>query len=652
MKKSYYFWLLPLALFFASLWVSSYKPAPLSFPSIPDRVKEAYLHDLRLLEKQTFTLSQASKGLVEGTEKLDKVQALFIDCRKTFKKIEFLAEYLDPEYVKKYINGAPLPRLSTDDNRMIEAPEGLQTIEELLFSENPLEESEKIISLTRRLHNNVKLFVPFQARTPVYHQFIFEAARLQLIRVFTLSLTGFDTPVASDGIEEARISLSAIADIIAEYQDLIDEKSNSDNQLTEQFQGAIQYLEAHPDFDSFDRLHFLTNYINPLFEQLWLAHRALGIPTQKETTLGNFAKPINQEATNIFANNLLNPFFFADQTEKQYRPEAVELGKLLFFDPILSENNERSCASCHQPEKAFTDGLTKSIANGFDGTVSRNSPTLINAVYSPRLFYDMRAEKLEKQIHHVVFDPKEFDTNFRKIFDRLNQSPEYQALFKAAYPELGNNPVHQYSLTSALGAYIISLRGFNSPFDQYVRGEKEELPESVKRGFNLFMGKAACGTCHFAPTFTGLVPPQFKEMESEILGVPASTDTINPELDPDLGRAAGRIKEGFHIYAHSFKTSTVRNIEQTAPYMHNGVYQTLEEVMDFYNKGGGTGLGLDVPDQTLPPDPLGLDKQEISDIIDFMKALNNTNAPEKAPERLPSFPDGSPYNGRKVGGVY
>ena len=378
----------------------------------------------------------------------------------------------------------------------------------------------------------------------------------------------------------------------------------------------------------------------------------MGIPTKKETLPGNVKLSVNYSANNIFSDDLLNPFFYTEQVESQYNEKVVELGKYLFFDPILSENNERSCASCHNPEKAFTDGQKKSIANGFKGTVQRNSPTLINAVYSPRVFHDLRAEKIEKQIHHVVFDEKEFNTDFSKIFTRLRQSPEYQQLFKDAYPNMGPKPMHQFTLTAALAAYIVSLKSFNSPFDQYVRGESNDLPEDVKRGFNLFMGKAACGTCHFAPTFAGLVPPAYQEMESEILGVPATIDTINPEIDPDLGRAAARIKEGFYIYAHSFKTATLRNVELTAPYMHNGVYETLEEVMDFYNKGGGAGLGLDVPDQTLPPDPLGLNQQDISDIIAFMRALTNVEKAEEKPDRLPAFPEGSPFNERVIGGVY
>ena len=126
----------------------------------------------------------------------------------------------------------------------------------------------------------------------------------------------------------------------------------------------------------------------------------------------------------------------------------------------------------------------------------------------------------------------------------------------------------------------------------------------------------------------------------------------NPVLDPDVGRAGGLMQEGQVIYDGSFKTVTVRNVELTGPYMHNGVYESLEEVMDFYNRGGGVGLGLDVPYQTLPPDPLGLTQEEIADMIAFMKSLTYSGNVLGQPERLPAFPEDSPWHTRTIGGKY
>lgn len=144
---------------------------------------------------------------------------------------------------------------------------------------------------------------------------------------------------------------------------------------------------------------------------------------------------------------------------------------------------------------------------------------------------------------------------------------------------------------------------------------KEEI-----EGFNLFTGKAACATCHFPPTFNGTVPPKFKETEFENLGITKTTNFKHPVLDEDPGMYYPyevEERRGF------FKTSTVRNIALTAPYMHNGAFNTLEEVLEFYNLGGGQGIGLNVPYQTLPPDTLELTDIEVNSIIAFMQTLTD-----------------------------
>ena len=161
----------------------------------------------------------------------------------------------------------------------------------------------------------------------------------------------------------------------------------------------------------------------------------------------------------------------------------------------------------------------------------------------------------------------------------------------------------------------------NSKFDNYMRGDLTAMNEQEVLGFNLFMGKAKCGTCHFVPLFSGAVPPLFDKMESEVLGVPATTDTINAQIDADSGK--------YHLYKmphqlHSFKTPGLRNVELTAPYMHNGVYKTLEEVIRFYDRGGGAGLRLEVQNQTLPPDKLLLTNEEQNALVSFLKALTDT----------------------------
>ena len=214
---------------------------------------------------------------------------------------------------------------------------------------------------------------------------------------------------------------------------------------------------------------------------------------------------------------------------------------------------------------------------------------------------------------------------------------------------MSDTSITKFGITRALATYMRTLIGMNARFDQYIRGDLQEIESSVKRGFNLFMGKAACGTCHFAPLYSGVVPPKYLETETEVLGVPKTLDTISPELDDDLGRFNRFLDE---ICQNSFKTVTVRNAELTAPYMHNGLYQTLEEVVDFYDRGGGLGPGLDVPNQTLPADRLNLTQQEKEDLVEFMKALTDTVGTTRLPGNLPDFPDNPEWNKRQIGGEY
>jgi cytochrome c peroxidase len=171
-----------------------------------------------------------------------------------------------------------------------------------------------------------------------------------------------------------------------------------------------------------------------------------------------------------------------------------------------------------------------------------------------------------------------------------------------------------------MSSYVRSLVGLRSRFDRYVRGETNDFSPAEKNGFNLFMGKARCGTCHYAPFFNGLTPPLYQETESETLGVPAA-DGPGAVLDADPGRYKFT---GLPLHQYSFRTPTVRNAALTAPYMHNGAFATLESVIDFYNDGGGAGRGIDIPTQTLPADKLGLTPAEKQDIIAFMHALTDT----------------------------
>ena len=153
-----------------------------------------------------------------------------------------------------------------------------------------------------------------------------------------------------------------------------------------------------------------------------------------------------------------------------------------------------------------------------------------------------------------------------------------------------------------------------------MNGNKSAMTSNQIAGFNLFMGKAQCGTCHFAPVFNGLIPPFYTRTEFEVLGATLTENLAKAEPDPDEGRFYFRPTP---LYKGAFKTPTVRNSEMTAPYMHNGAFKSLDTLMEFYNQGGGAGLGLNLPNQTLSASKLNLTDQEKQDIIAFLKALTD-----------------------------
>ena len=231
-------------------------------------------------------------------------------------------------------------------------------------------------------------------------------------------------------------------------------------------------------------------------------------------------------------------------------------------------------------------------------------------------FLDNRAGSLEGQIVGVVKNHDEFNTDLEHIIKVIKEDKNYSIAFDTLYKRGATDLNIRHSIAS----YIRTLNPFNSKFDNNINGKENTLTKEEIKGFNLFMGKAACATCHFPPLFNGTVPPNFNESELEVIGV-AQTQK-NKYLDNDYGR--------YNIFKTeerkgAFKTPTIRNIVLTAPYMHNGAYNNLEDVMDFYNKGGGVGLGFDLPNQTLPFENLNLSNEEIQYIIIFMETLTDSD---------------------------
>jgi cytochrome c peroxidase len=533
----------------------------------------------------------------------DSLQKAFVESRRLYKKIEHFSEYFLPA-TSKAINGAALDEVELFDNAVNE-PTGLQVIEELLYPfdvQNRAELLRQVRILKRSLTTAERFFEVMK----LSDTHIFDAIRLQYFRIITLGITGFDTPIAQISLNESAISLASMERYLALYNN----HSYEYQKIQMLNQAAQRFLTTHLDFNAFDRATFITKYINPLTHQLISLQANQHILPFKE------ARPLNPNAPTLFAQGVFNANYYTPNVDSYVSLAKINLGSKLFHSTILSKGNQRSCASCHQPDKAFTDGLSKAVALKGTHSLSRNTPTLFNVAFQAKQFYDLRTDNLENQSQDVITNTDEMHGSLEEASKKLMVSKEYLAMFKKAFPDL--KTIQSKHITNALASYERSLISFDSRFDRYMRGEKTMLNASEINGFNIFSGKAKCGICHFTPLFNGTVPPNFTNTESEVIGVPATAQ--NKKLDGDLGRYAAF---SFEVWKYAFKTPTLRNIDLTSPYMHNGVYKTLEEVIDFYNKGGGKGLGFHLPNQTLPEDRLNLTPSEKKDLVAFLKSLTD-----------------------------
>ncbi|WP_114941242.1 cytochrome-c peroxidase [Mucilaginibacter endophyticus] len=414
------------------------------------------------------------------------------------------------------------------------------------------------------------------------------------------------------------------------------------------------YLSKNQDFYAFDRMVFLKKCVFPLTACFHDVQLGLKIPFYEESGA------IRSDAVSLYEANAIMPNFFEDGTEGRSTLKREQLGELLFFDPLLSGNNKRSCASCHRPEKAFTDGLAKGLS--FDKKqLPRNTSTIITAGFQNMQFWDERAVTLEDQMDTVLNSPTEMHSSFSSAILKLNHSPEYVRLFREAFPGRKGVAITRDAIKHALSVYQRSLSGMNTRFDAYMSGKEGALSVNEISGFNLFMGKAKCGVCHFAPLFNGSLPPFYTMADHHSDGVPESSSLGNHSIDPDLG-VARHTNNRFDQF--SFKTPTLRNIVLTGPYMHNGVYSSLKQVLDFYDKGAGAnfrpGISQQLRDAGLPPVgltilpvPLHLNEKEKSDIIAFLGSLTDAKTGFHRIKKLPAMDRHfSDFNGRKIGGYY
>lgn len=539
-----------------------------------------------------------------------KLQQGFDRLRSTYKSMEWAVAYFMPE-TARFINGPNLDEIELEENAVIEA-EGLQTLEEYFYPNYQISEKQVVIRFLKKLKNkSMAIDTYFEVNTLSLPQ-LMESLRYQVFRVTTLGITGFDTPISGKGLIESIDGLNGVANVLAMIKSQADHPEDIDKILS-LIKIANTVLAKSGNRDQFDYLAFTDQHLNKISDALQQFRKSEKIPSL------NVNHPISPEASNLFSQDAFNPDFFVPSEQQKISPEKVALGAKLFRDNILSGDQTRSCISCHHPDKAFADGLR--VPRTLSGEkMDRNTPSLSYSNYQHGQFWDMRREDLEGQSVDVITNKDEMHGSMTEISRRLNQQSTYKKEFNKIYK---TNTVENWQVQNVLASYIRSLSTFNSRFDRYMRGCSQLLTADEKAGFNLFVGKAKCATCHFVPLFNGTVPPEYSKTESEVLGVAA--DYRNEQLDPDRGR--GRYHETIAQLQYSFKTPTVRNSSKTAPYMHNGAYATLEQVMDFYNKGGGQQFGFKLDNQTLPTDTLGLTSGEIAKIIAFLKALDESMYP-------------------------
>jgi cytochrome c peroxidase len=323
-------------------------------------------------------------------------------------------------------------------------------------------------------------------------------------------------------------------------------------------------------------------------------------------------------------------------------PEKIALGEKLFNDNRFSSTGEVSCATCHAVEKAFTDSPLR-VSEGINKlTGTRNAPTVVNAVYFETMFWDGRSPSLEDQALHPFINPVEMGLKDHKpILAIVRSDPEYVKAFKNVFGKSGE-AITMDEVTKAIAAFERTQVTGNSPFDRwFYGGEKDAITPAQKRGFNLFVNEGRCVSCHLIEQTQALftdnrfhnigvgindIQQEVPDLAGKFLKAKATASEVDVQVltnkkTSELGRFA--ITRGFDDLG-AFKTPTLRNIDLTAPYMHDGSLKTLREVVEHYNNGGVTKEGDPVNDFLSGGiRPLNLTEEEIDDLVAFMEALTS-----------------------------
>lgn len=285
--------------------------------------------------------------------------------------------------------------------------------------------------------------------------------------------------------------------------------------------------------------------------------------------------------------------------DNPFTEAKAKLGQALYFDPRLSRSNMQSCASCHNPSFAWGDGLPKGVGDNMH-ELGRRSPTILNAAWSEALMWDGRFETLEEQALGPIEAAVEMNMPLDELLEKLSKIEGYSPLFAAAFG--GDAEITADRIAMAIATYERTVISGEAPFDRWIKGQRSAMSTSAERGFQLFNGKARCAACHSGWRFTD---DSFHDIGLD---------------DDDIGR--GSELPGIVKMQHAFKTPGLRNIDQRAPYMHDGSLATLAEVVEHYDDGG-----MRRPSLSDDMKPLSLTAQEKKDLVAFMESLTSDDDP-------------------------
>ncbi len=569
--------------------------------------------------------------------------------RLKMKEVDIWLRYFQPNDYKK-INGQLPIEWESEVFEKFEKPyklvgSGLYLAQEYVDKDEIKQDSLLKLIQTARKTLDVYLMDSITQKLNSPTEFYF-SNRLFLLNLASIYTTGFESNSQTSIFQELSEMLKSTKEIYAAFDESFPQQKLDENYL-KQFDLIIDFVEnQNNDFENFDYYQFIKTFVNPLFAMNQQMIRQYHLQSK---SMNDFS--LNNDANSIFdkhlfeAQNTKGVFAFVESENDLNEIKSV--GEKLFNDPILSGNNKRSCASCHKTNEFFTDTALATAVH-FNGKESlpRNIPSLLNVQFYQLLMHDGKHFSLMNQAKDVITNPVEMNGDLKLMMKKILSCEEYKKAFKKFLkftPEY--DAIEPQHIISALMIYYTQYSYASSKFDDAMNLQNEILDDNEIAGFNLFMGKAQCSTCHFVPMFSGIKPP-FVSSEFEIVGTPA--DKKFSKLSDDSGRYK-IFREQENLFA--FRTPTLRNVTKTKPYMHNGVFTTLDEVIDFYNDGGSYGKGLRSFEPTLSTDSLHLSTKEISQLKLFLKTLDeNVSVPYFQPV-LP-FSKNEKLNERKVGGQY